>query len=505
MRLSRSLPAIAAVENRERLRWAVRVRWLVIAGFLLLALVARALGRLSSIHGCVLAAVLGSSLNGLNQWSVRRWRWIGVVSVGALFGDVLLISWVVVHTGGLRSPFVMMYVVQVVATAMLVDVVVAALSALLCVGGFVGALHVRPVLEGGVGWQPAASPADLATDHLVWALFLLYCLALLVYLGGYISDQLRASERNLAAQNERLRQTIASLERTHAQLATTHERLKSTEAQLIHSEKIRALGQFVAGIAHELNNPMSFVYANLEHLGRHLGGVRELLAAYETVHLAEPDRIRLETARRVLRVDALLDDLPALLQDCEEGVRRAQEIVSGLRAFARSEREDRWQAVDLHEALEASLTLLRHRLPAGVIIERRYGSLPRVECLPGQLNQVFLNLLANAVDAVGDRGRITIQTEVLPNALEAEPARAAVTISDDGPGIDSDAVAHLFEPFFTTKEIGRGVGLGLSVSHGIIRRHGGVIRVRSAAGAAFTVVIPVRHVEATGGDGESFA
>ncbi len=491
----RSLRAIAAVDNRDRLRWAVRVRWLVIGGFLLLALVAWFLGRLSSVSGCVLGAVFGSVINGLNQWSVRRWKWISPISVVALVGDVVLISWVVVDTGGLRSPLVMMYVVQVLATAMLVDLAVAALSALLCVGGFIAALRVQRLLAIEGGWLGAA-PTDLVTDQLVWALFLLYCLGLLVYLGGYISDKLRTSERDLAAKNQRLQETLTSLELAHAHLAATHDRLKATEAQLIHSEKIRALGQFVAGIAHELNNPISYVSANLEHLSEHMGRMGQILTEYDAVAFAPDDRARLTAARRKLRIDALLEDLPALLDDCRAGVRRAQEIVTGLRTFARGDRDETWQLADLHAGLDASLALLRHRLPAGVVVERCYGALPPVECLPGQLTQVFVNLLANAADAVGDRGRISIGTELRPARAEtAETARAVVTIRDDGPGIGPDVLSRLFEPFFTTKEVGRGVGLGLSVSHGIVRRHGGEIVAASGSGTGttFTVVIPVRR------------
>jgi len=496
MGLSRSLQAMAAAENRERFGWAIIVRWLVIGGFLALALTARVLGRLASVEACLMAATVGSFVNAVNRWSLRHWRFIGVVSVGAVVGDVVLISWVVVGTGGLRSPFVMMYVVQVVTTALLLDMGVAAVSALLCVGGFIAALQVQRLLGAEAGWLPASTPAAVATDHLVWALFLLYCLALLVYLGGYISDRLRISERDLAAKNDRLQRTLSSLEEAHTTLQATYDRLRSTESQLVQSEKIRALGQLVAGIAHELNNPISFVYANVDYVRRSLKPLVQLLSAYDAAPLTPVDRARLVLLRERLRVDTLLDDLPQLLTDCEEGVRRAQEIVTGLQTFARIEREDCWQLADLHAALDASLTLLRHRLPPGVTVERRYGVLPLVECLPGQLTQVFVNVLANAADAVGKEGRVTIQTEILPpseaSAVQGSP-RAAVTISDDGPGIPAEALPHVFEPFFTTKEVGKGVGLGLSVSHGIVQRHRGELRAHSTVGAgtAFTIVIPI--------------
>ncbi len=491
-----SLRAIAAPGNRERLLWAVRVRWLVIAGFFALALVARRVGLLASIGPCVLVAAFGTAVNAANHWCVHRWRFVGAVTALAIPGDVLGITYVVVHTGGVQSPFVMMYVVQVIATAMLVDLVVATGAAVASVASFSAALLLQHagILDADSAGMTAASGTMYQA---VWALFLLYCLGLLAYVGGYIAERLRGSERDLAAKNEDLRRTLASLEQAHADLAATVTRLQAAEAQLVQSEKLRALGQFVAGIAHELNNPIAFVSANIEHLERSLTPIARLLAAYADAPIAEPARQALAAERRALGIDALLDDLPGLLHDCEDGARRAVEIVTALRTFARDDQRAQWVFADLHDRLDRTLALLRHRLADGVRVQREYGDIPPVECLPGQLDQIFMNLLANAADAVPPGGHICIRT-----ALERDPPAAArpgphvvVAISDNGPGIPEAIRSHIFDPFFTTKAAGKGTGLGLSVSHSIVERHGGTIAVESTpgAGSTFTVRIPVRR------------
>ncbi|OFV89811.1 MAG: hypothetical protein A3J75_03565 [Acidobacteria bacterium RBG_16_68_9] len=501
MEIFRSLRSIAAADNRERLLWAVRVRWLVIAGFFLLAAVARALGVLPSLVACAAAAGFGSILNWVNHWCVARWQLVRLATALAIPGDVMLITYVMMHTGGVHSPFTMMYVVQVVTTAMLVDLLVAAGSAAGSVVTLLGALLLE---ERGMIGAPAIGliGADTSGYRLLWAGFLLYCLGLLVFLGGYVSERLRRSERDLAAKNERLRGALGSLEVAHADLASAYERLRVAEVQLVQSERLRALGQFVAGIAHELNNPIGFVAANVEYLRRHLLPIQHMLAAYTAAPIPPPDRDRLAEARRALRIDELLGDLPSLLGDCEEGARRTKQILDGLRAFARSDRCEVWERVDIHAALDRTLTLLRHRLGPRVTVDRCYGSLPLVDCLAGQLDQVFLNLLTNAADAVGDAGRIMIQTRF---AREPDPElplgpHVVVAICDSGNGIPSDVISHIFDPFFTTKPIGKGTGLGLSVSYGIVSRHGGTIGVESVpgAGSTFTVCLPAQLKAACG-------
>jgi signal transduction histidine kinase len=389
----------------------------------------------------------------------------------------------------------MMYVVQVVATAMLVDFTIAVLSAIASVTAFLAAVAVQ-----GVGWaglQPAPSPVSDPTYSFVWALFLLYCLALLAYLGGYISERLRSSERDLERRNDELRQTLTSLETTHAELAAAYDRLQATESQLVQSEKMRALGQFVAGIAHELNNPIAFIGANIEHLKRTVQAMTRMLDLYSGSELPEPLRCALEAESKAMRLAELVDDLPSLVGDCEEGTRRATEIVAALRTFSHRERNEQWRMVDIRDCLDRTLALLRHRLGTDIRVERDFGVVPQVECLRTQLDQVFLNLLANAVDAVGESGHIWVGTglEMDPQVAPRRGPHIVVSVRDDGAGIPAEDQRSIFDPFFTTKDAGKGTGLGLSISFGIVERHGGTITLDSTpgAGATFRVYLPVRH------------
>jgi two-component system NtrC family sensor kinase len=484
------------VPSSDRLLWAVRVRWLVIAGFLLLALVAHALGLFASVAPCLRAAVVGAVINGANEWSVRRRRAVLLITAVAIPFDHILITYVVVNTGAVRSPFVMMYVVQVLATAMLVGTRVAAGSAMLAMACWgagigletVGTLRVPPLFVPGA-------------DHVVqrgalykgmWAAFLLYCLALLVYLGGYISERLGSSERELEENNRRLQDALHSLRNAHGELSGAYDRLKQAEAHLIQSEKMRGLGELVAGVAHELSNPISFISANVEHLRTYMKRLERALDAYARTAVW-PAGQSADALRRELRIDETLADLPGLLDDCEEGARRTKRIVTELRTFARSDERDGWQRADLHRGLDSTLALLAHRLKDGIAVHRDYGELPDVECLPGQLNQVFMNLLANAADAIGPRpGNIWIVTRAPPRAAGESPS-VTIAVRDDGPGIPPDLQAKIFDPFFTTKEVGQGTGLGLSVSYGIVQRHRGSLTVDSTpgAGSTFTLALPV--------------
>jgi signal transduction histidine kinase len=463
--MAERLRGIGAAANRERLGWAVYVRWLAIGGFSVLAGLAWALGALHSLWPCLIAGGSSAAINAVNQWCVRRGRGLGAITAAALAADSLLTTYLIAATGGPGSPFVMLYVVEVVATAMLVDLWVAAAVAVAAAAGLIGALWL--------GLATPLPPPSGALAQAVWGLFLFYCLALLTFLGGYLAERLRSSETSLRA---------------------TARRLRATEAQLVQSEKLRAIGQFVAGIAHELNNPIGFVSAAIDPLREAFSA---LVAQLEAGSPPAP-----EAARRLARQRA---ELPDLLDDCAEGARRAAEIVAALRTFARGGEDEAWTRADLSMRLERTLTLLRHRIGAQVEVVRDYGETPALVCLAGQLDQVWLNLLANACDAVGARGTITVRTR-----LASAPAGAVhsgphliVAVVDDGPGIDPALQARVFDPFFSTKPEGAGTGLGLSVSYAIVERHGGAIELRSALGqgSEFRVALPLglesRHLTAS--------
>jgi len=503
----RGRSATLAVEQRlqallsapDRLLWAVRVRWLSIVGFTALALTARLLGVFRTSAPVLLVAVLGAGLNAVNGWCVRRRRHVLLISAIAIPFDHAFITYLVVQTGGAQSPFLMLYVVQVLATAMLVDRLVAAASALLSMSLWLAGVSLQAAgyVHGTALFAPGTANV-LAWYHATVAAFLLYCLSLLVYVGGYVAERLRASEHDLHDKNRRLQDALASLRSTHDELGDAYERLKRTEAHLIQSEKMRSLGQLVAGVAHELNNPISFVSANVEHLRAAVESLRQLLDAYDHAAWPAAERARLDELRRALRIDRLLADLPGLLDDCEEGARRTKSIVNDLKTFSRSDAHAAWQATDLHRAIDGTLGILAHRLKDRITVHRRFGDLPKVECLPGQLNQVFMNLLINAADAIGERsGNIWISTESLADgatATGAEP-RVRIAIRDDGPGMSPQVQARLFEPFFTTKDVGQGTGLGLSVSYGVVQHHRGTLTVDTApgAGATFFIALPVRQ------------
>ncbi len=286
-----------------------------------------------------------------------------------------------------------------------------------------------------------------------------------------------ANQSSIAIQNSRAFDEIANLNATlEARVEERTRELHEAQAQLMHSEKMRSLGQLVAGVAHELNNPIGFVHANLQLLQEYS---RRLAAA----HRAGEDTAKIEAA------------IEKLLNRSREGTERVTKIVQDLRTFSRMDQADLVD-VDLNEEIDRTVTLMEPRLRDGIELIRDYGELPRVRCYAGQLSQVFMNLLMNACDALEGKGRIRIRTRAIGSGLDAssDPARQRTTgvrleFHDDGPGIPPEVQARIFEPFYTTKAVGKGTGLGLSISYGIIERHGGRMLVGSAPGEGTTFVI----------------
>jgi signal transduction histidine kinase len=270
--------------------------------------------------------------------------------------------------------------------------------------------------------------------------------------------------RALAHQAAISLQNAAAYEAMMQLNAQLEQRVAERTAQLVQSEKMAALGRLVAGVAHEINNPVSFVVTTVGPLRRRLARAAE----------QAPEAVRKSLA-----------DCAEIVDLMGRGAERTAAIVQDLRSFSRLGEAQR-KPVDLHEGLEVSLRLLHSRWRDRVTIHRELGDLPLVECDPGQMNQVFMNLLANAFDAVGDGGNVWITTT-------RETDAAVIRIRDDGPGIAPDVIGRVFEPFFTTKDVGAGTGLGLAIAHGIVTAHGGRIDVASAAGAGatFTVRLPI--------------
>ena len=242
-----------------------------------------------------------------------------------------------------------------------------------------------------------------------------------------------------------------------------------------------SVGQLVAGVAHELNNPIGFVYSNVGTLDDFVKRLRGILDVYRAVPLAEPAQARVDEQWKELKVDYALKYVDSMIEGIREGAERARKIVRDLRVFARTD-ADVWQEVDLHAELESSLTLVNHLLKERITVHRNFGPLPAVECVRSQIDQVFLNLLANAAQAITGPGAITIETHV-------EDGCAVVAVSDTGPGIPPDVISRIFDPFFTTKPVGEGTGLGLSISYEIVKKHGGEIRAESPAGGGATFIV----------------
>jgi signal transduction histidine kinase len=289
---------------------------------------------------------------------------------------------------------------------------------------------------------------------------------------------------------DKVRVRTEQLRTAHEELQAAYKELQATQVQLIQREKMASVGQLVAGVAHELNNPIGFVYSNVTTLEDFARRLRGMLDVYRAVALPEPERARVQAEWDTRKVDYALKYLDSMTRGIKEGAERARKIVRDLRVFARSQ-DDVWQAVDVHEELESSLTLLNHLLKDRVTVHKKFGEVPPVECIRSQIDQVFLNLLANAAQAIQGPGAITIETR-------SDDGSAILRISDTGPGIPPDLIGRIFDPFFTTKPVGEGTGLGLSISYEIVKKHGGDIRAESAegAGAAFTVRLPIARVAA---------
>lgn len=306
------------------------------------------------------------------------------------------------------------------------------------------------------------------------------------------------TERAIA--QEKLRQSERkSRDKVH-KLETTLSELKQAQAQLIQSEKMSSLGQLVGGVAHEINNPINFIYANISHAKDYIEDLMGLVQLYQN-HYPQP-KVEIETEIEEIELEFLREDLPKLLSSMEAGTDRIREIVTSLRTFCRSE-EAEIKAIDLHESIDSTLFILQSRLKAqsdrpDIQIVRDYGEVSEVECFPAQINQVFLNLLSNAVDAIdlenwskrSQSPTICVRTKAISGD------RVRISIIDNGSGIDEPTQAQLFDPFFTTKPVGKGTGLGLTTSHQIVvEQHRGDLRYVSTSGEGteFIVEVPLKQ------------
>jgi signal transduction histidine kinase len=285
------------------------------------------------------------------------------------------------------------------------------------------------------------------------------------------TQQLTQGHQKISLANENLLETLAEL--------------KVAQSQLIQSEKMSGLGQMVAGVAHEINNPVSFIYGNVNHVQEYVG---DLLALIELYHQEIQPTTAILEREAAIDLEFVQSDLPKTLNSMRAGSARIKEIVLSLRNFSRKDEAD-YKAVNLHEGIDSTLLILNHRLNDMEIV-KKYSEIPLVPCYPAQLNQVFMNILSNGIDAMMAANvatpKMTITTQIMDETVQ-------VQIADNGPGVPQEVRSKLFDPFFTTKPVGQGTGLGLSICYQIMEKHQGTITVMDAAngGAMFVITLPL--------------
>lgn len=287
-------------------------------------------------------------------------------------------------------------------------------------------------------------------------------------------SELHTANADLANANDALHKTVADL--------------KAAQEQLVQSEKMASLGQLTAGIAHEINNPVNFVTANIQPLKDDLSEVIKVIENYERIVKEkglQNDFSEVDEFKKKHDFNLTMNEINDLLKGIGDGALRTSEIVKGLRNFSRLD-QNVFRKANINESIESTLTLLHSNYKNRIEIIKEYGDLPEVDCYPGQLNQVFMNILSNAIQAISDDGKIFIKTNFKDNKIR-------ISIKDTGIGMSEEVRKKIFDPFFTTKEVGKGTGLGLSISFGIIRKHNGEIEVFSkpGEGSEFVIKIPI--------------
>ena len=282
---------------------------------------------------------------------------------------------------------------------------------------------------------------------------------------------------------------------TNQELEEAYADLQNAQSRILQQEKMASVGQLAAGVAHEINNPMGFITSNIRTLKKYTERLIEFQHAQETMlaKLAEavpetgaPSLAELNLRSKELKIEQVVQDINSIIQESLDGADRVKQIVQNLKSFSRVD-ENEYKIANINEGLESTLSIVWNELKYKATVEKSYGNIPEILCNPGQLNQVFLNLLVNAGQAIEDYGRIEIRTW-------HENDNVFISVTDNGNGIPADNVSRIFEPFFTTKPVGKGTGLGLSIAYDIVRNHGGEIDVLSSVGegTCFTIRLPIR-------------
>ncbi|MBT33702.1 MAG: hypothetical protein CMO01_28905 [Thalassobius sp.] len=305
-------------------------------------------------------------------------------------------------------------------------------------------------------------------------------------------DELERKNNEIEKQNTELADQRDAIRNSYSQLEDTLRQLKTAQIKLIESEKMASLGQLTAGIAHEINNPINFISGNINPLKRDIADIKQLLEkvrGFENGYNKDELISDIKQLCSHLELDILIGEVDDLLFGIEEGALRTKEIVLGLRNFSRLDEND-YKLADINQGMISTITLLKSKMRDRIELHTDFGNIPKVDCLPGQINQVFMNIVNNAIQAIDGKGNIFIKTSM------HNEKTVTVEIKDDGSGIDNNIKNRIFDPFFTTKDVGEGTGLGLSISYGIIKeQHQGDITVESEKekGTTFKIFLPIRQ------------
>jgi PAS domain S-box-containing protein len=303
-----------------------------------------------------------------------------------------------------------------------------------------------------------------------------------------MEEELKHNQEELIKKNKEIDESKQGVQRALAELKNAHEELKASQLKILQQEKMASIGQLAAGVAHELNNPMSFISSNLGTLNKYVNRLSDfILLQSESLKFIKDDAIirKIDETRKELKLDHILEDVKILLKESLDGSERVKRIVSELNSFSRMDEEE-YKKANINECIESAITIVWNELKYKSTLKKEYGELPSIKCYPRQINQIFVNLLINAVNSIADKGVVTIKTWHRDEFI-------CIEVSDTGVGIPRQNLVKIFEPFFTTKEAGKGTGLGLSITYEIVQRHKGEITVESEVGkgTAFTIKIPV--------------
>lgn len=344
-------------------------------------------------------------------------------------------------------------------------------------GALVGAIEtLRDVTERRLA-ENALRCAHDDLEHLVQSRT-----AQLAEINGQLQEDIR---QRLVAEAELLSSNL--------ELTELNRQLSRAQQQLVQADKLASIGQLAAGVAHEINNPIGYIFSNFGTLQGYLVQLFAMLDAYRQAE-DQPDapavRAQLRAQREAIDLDFLRQDIPALMAESREGIVRVRHIVQDLKDFSRVDSNQEWVWADLHRGIDSTLNIVANEVKYKADVVKEYGDIPEIQCLPLQINQVVMNLVVNAAHAIGaQRGRITVRS-----GRDGED-RVWLEVADNGGGIAPDALQRIFDPFFTTKAVGKGTGLGLSLSYGIIQKHGGTIEVDTVLGqgSCFRVSLPVQQ------------